>query len=145
MSGSMRDALGLRQAATMGNYTRHTTTSTTPETRYCPRCNAKISRYAAHTETLCAPCAASLHPWTPPSPELLRARRRAAEWETTKGTRCKCGGPKSAGARSCVRCYLIRIGAHHPAYYGPICSGCGGPKRPEARQCHHCRYPKSVA
>jgi hypothetical protein len=111
-----------------------------PGQRWCPRCGARLSRYALQSEVYCAPCAAVLHPWTPRPAYEAPESRRAAYWHANKNTTCTCGAYKSAGSRSCVKCYLERIGKHHPAHWGPVCQ-CGGPKHAEARMCKYCRYP----
>jgi hypothetical protein len=110
-----------------------------PATRYCA-CGTRMSRYAGASETRCAPCEARLNPWQPPLP--LERRRDA--WREYTTTTCKCGAPKSAGAKRCLRCHIAAIGLGHPEWYGKTCA-CGGPKSEESRMCHKCRYPKTGA
>jgi hypothetical protein len=113
-----------------------------PSTRWCPRCGARLSRYASQSETMCAPCQGVVHPWIAPLPRTPadELERRRLAWAANDTLTCECGAPKSRGAQSCVHCYIARISNKDP-WHGPDCPHCGGHKAIDARMCHHCRYP----
>jgi hypothetical protein len=93
-----------------------------PGTRWCPRCGARLSRYALQSETMCAPCQAHLHPWVIPEPRPMpptvcpecggykqpasKKCRRCREGDPTSGPRrtCICGRLARRGRRTCSRC-----------------------------------------
>ncbi len=111
-----------------------------PSARTCPRCGCRMSRYATQSETMCAPCSSTVHPWTPPEPRLEHALTRRGElYRLYKGTECACGAPKAAGAKRCKRCHLAFIANPSP-YHGRVCPHCAGPKSIGAAMCFTCRY-----
>ncbi len=65
-----------------------------PSTRYCARCQCRLSRYANQTETMCAPCHAALWPWAPPRLPITRKHNACPS----------CGGFKDRRSHRCRAC-----------------------------------------